>query len=424
MSLRGRAYVAVAVIGPFVALAFGRPAPALVALPFAVMAVVGLSYRFADRPVLEVPSQDVTTKERQSAQIEFDIVCQGQSVVVTLDPPDGVEVVAVRGARRIGPLGLHVPLRAGRATIELTVRAREWGIHTLGEVALTRFGPFRVRVDRQSVFPDLSVVVLPAADVGRSIIEPLATNLHVGDLTARQRGPGFDLAEIRMYQPGDSPRSLNWRSSMRSDDLWTTQRLAERSGDIVLLVDSFVEAGAPIGRVLVDIVRLAASLVETFGSQRQRLGLVSLAGIARWYGLGSGAVHREALLEALLRTQAVQSPVWMGIDRVLARAIRPPSMVVVVSALLEPALIGRVAALARSGIDVVVIEVDPAGWVSESTDYLRTLSTRIWQVEREEVRRRLRSAGIAVGTWHPDRPVEAVIEEVQRWRQMLRRAPV
>ena len=51
------------------------------------------------------------------------------------------------------------------------------------------------------------------------------------------RGHGMEYAESRAYQPGDEPRSIDWRLTARSDRTWTKLYHEERERPVFLLVD-------------------------------------------------------------------------------------------------------------------------------------------------------------------------------------------
>ncbi len=169
---------------------------------------------------------------------------------------------------------------------------------------------------------------------------------------------------------------------------------------------------------------MAAALVEAYGQGRHRLGLVSLGGYARWFGLDTGSVHEHRLLAAAMATQATPEPVWMAADRILEHTVRPPSMVVFISPLLDPALVGRIHRLARARIDVAVLGIDVAGWLRPPRDELRRLARRVWRMEREMAVDRLRQAGVAVVEWRPGRGMDELLREMEEWRRRLRRARV
>lgn len=315
-----------------------------------------------------------------------------------------------------------LPLERGDGEATMRIEARHWGTYRVGTGSASIPGPFGMVAAEAPFRSTADLTVLPDTETARRLVEPDAANLHAGDITSRARGEGTDLAELRPWAQGDSSRIVNWRASVRSDQLWVTDRHAERGGDLILVVDSIVVPGSTWEAAVARVVRIVASLVRCYGGQRHRLGLVSLSGFVRWFGLDAGALHEHRLLAAVMATQAVAEPVWMAVDRVLDRVVRPPAMVVFVSPLIDEEFAGRIMQLARAGLDVLALSVDVAAWLPTPRNPLQEVAHRIWAMERERMVDRLHAAGIAVGQWRPGRPLEQMLEEVEEWRRRARRA--
>lgn len=422
LTARGWTYLIVAVFGPFASLLLGDPAPALIALPAMLISVFGIRAGAGSSPRLEVGLSTDQTLEGEPVTMTIAVHAHARWAHLLPGLPAEIEMSSVTGARAV-PGGLVVPVDgSGTATLEIV--ARRWGTYRLGEMDMTVFGPLGV-VARSLSFPSAeTLVVLPGVEKARVLVEPISTNLHGGDLVSAQRGRGSALAELRPWSPGDSPRSINWRATLRSDQTWVTERHADRSGDLVLVIDSVLEPGSDVEPAVTRAVRIAAALVEAYGHGRHRLGLVSLGGFTRWFGLDSGRVHEHRLLAAAMATQATPEPVWMAVDRILDHTVRPPSMVVFVSPLLDDALIGRIHRLARARIDVTVVAIEIDSWLRSPSDHTRRLARRIWHLEREALVDRLRQAGVAVVEWRPRRPLDELMREMEEWRRRLRRARV
>ncbi|HSJ35427.1 MAG TPA: DUF58 domain-containing protein [Acidimicrobiia bacterium] len=422
LTARGWTYLVVAVFGPFASLLLGDPAPALIALPAMLISVFGIRAGAGSNPRLEVGLSTDQTLEGEPVTMTITVHDHARWAHLLPGLPAEIEMSSVTGARAV-PGGLVVPVDgSGTATLEIV--ARRWGTYRLGEMDMTGFGPLGVVARSFSFSSAETLVVLPGVEKARLLVEPISTNLHGGDLVSAQRGRGSALAELRPWSPGDSPRSINWRATLRSDQTWVTARHADRSGDLVLVIDSVLELGSDVEPAVTRAVRIAAALVEAYGHGRHRLGLVSLGGYTRWFGLDSGRVHEHRLLAAAMATQATPEPVWMAVDRILDHTVRPPSMVVFVSPLLDDALIGRIHRLARARIDVAVVAIEVDSWLRSPSDHPRRLARRIWHLEREAVVDRLRQAGVAVVEWRPHRPLDELMREMEEWRRRLRRARV
>lgn len=424
LTVRAGAYTAAVVVAPFAALAWGDPGPVLVVLPVAVALVFAVMARPASNPKLEVTAGLARTIEGNPVPVHVEVTATATTAHVTLDLSRFTTIVKVAGARRVGKAGLVVPLVDGRGRADLVINVSRWGSYRFTGAHAVIPGPLGMTTKVVESDPPEVVVVLPEAEKVRSLVEPMVTNLHLGDTASTHRGPGFELAELRIRQPSDPPRSVNWRASARSDQMWVTDRHADRNGDLILVIDSVVEPGSDGEEAVGRVVRIASTMIKGYGQSRHRLGLISLSGHMRWFGLASGVVHEHRLLAAMMQTQAVREPIWMGVDRVIDRTVRRPSMVVFISPLLDDGVQIRVLRLARAGIDVVVVAVDPTVWIRTPRDPLRRAAHRIWHMERQRTLDLMAAAGVAVAQWRPGRPVDEILEEVQEWRRRLRRARI
>ena len=68
---------------------------------------------------------------------------------------------------------------------------------------------------------------------------------RLGEHAARVPGEGTEFAGVREYVPGDRQRAINWPASTRLGRLQVNTFAAERSQDIVLVVDATSDVGPP-----------------------------------------------------------------------------------------------------------------------------------------------------------------------------------
>src|SRR5580765_590341 len=77
----------------------------------------------------------------------------------------------------------------------------------------------------------------------RAVPLPIRTNNarasgpHGGSRLSRQRGRGVDFAEVRLYQPGDDVRSIDWRVTARKAKPHTKVYREERERPTLIVVD-------------------------------------------------------------------------------------------------------------------------------------------------------------------------------------------
>jgi uncharacterized protein (DUF58 family) len=302
----------------------------------------------------------------------------------------------------------------------VNVSPRGWGRRDLGPVTVYADSPLGMFDLRHINHDSGQIVVLPEESTLKRLLSPLETNLHVGDLVSTRRGSGFEYADLRPYQHGDDPRSINWRVSSRARSLWVNERHTERNGDIVLLVDGQVESGTDTEFVVDRAVRMAATLLRAHARRHHRLGLITLDGFCTWIYPGMGESHRRRTMEQLMSV-APGKVIWEAAERAVMRVARRPAMVIALTSLLDPHLAGLVHSMRHSGIDVSVIEIDVEPALSLPTDEARSLGRRIWSLERERLRDRLASEGIPITIWRSGEGADVPIARLEQWRTSWRR---
>ena len=226
-----------AAVGLVGAVATARPEPAVAAAPFVVAVLVGLVAGGRPSATAEV----VASSTRAVAGDEIEVVATvrssaaGHRAVARLRVPAELELVD--GAPSVADL-----LAGGRATFRWRLRAERWGGvgRLVVEVGVVdRMGMRRTEVTGASA----PLRVLPDEAALRRILSPRSLRTIPGGHSSRHRGEGIEFADMRPFVPGDRARSVNWRASARRGELWVDERHPERSGEVVLFLDSFVAAG-------------------------------------------------------------------------------------------------------------------------------------------------------------------------------------
>ncbi len=244
------------VVAPFTSLALGDPSPVLVGLPLAVFFFFGLVAAPDRDPVVETEISADRMTLPATTSLRLVVSGSGSTAHVRLGLPPGIEIVEVSGGRAVGREGLEVPLRGGEAETTVLLEPRRWGTFAIGPSRVTMGGVFRMTLREADSGEAIHLVVLPELEEARRLVEPLRTNLHVGDVVSSSRGPGVELAELRRWAPGDSRRMINWRATARSEDIWVTDRHADRNGDLVLVVDAVAPAGSAVSESVRKVVEL------------------------------------------------------------------------------------------------------------------------------------------------------------------------
>jgi uncharacterized protein (DUF58 family) len=411
------AYAALAAAAFVAALALRRPELAVLAGPFALLVALGVRM---PAPALRAWIDIDRERALEGDELEATVTVRADSAVdrleVGLTLPDGL---ALAGGSN--PVAIH--LGAGEER-ELPIRLRcvRWRSVDVGEVwlrARDRVGLVRYegRVDRRR-----PLRIYPTPERLRRLLAPARTQATTGSEVAPIRAEGLEFADTRPFVPGDRVRSVNWRATARRDTLVVNERHPERNADVVIFLDSFAEARASDEGTFEHAVRVAATLITGFLERRDRVGLVAFGGILRWLQPGGGLVQRYRLVDALLETGVEFSYAWKDVNVIPARTLPPGALVVALTPLLDDRTVSALVDLRGRGHDLVVLEVSPDPYVVPSTDPADVVATRLWRLQRAELRARFERLGVAVATLDDKTTVEAALEGVREYRRHARLA--
>lgn len=184
------------------------------------------------------------------------------------------------------------------ATWEETLPRR--GRHRLAGVRITTGFPFGlfVKASRPALVDE--VLVFPA--VRPMSAQTLRDLGEQGDATARRRGRGDDLYDLRNYRSGDDPRFIHWRSSAKAETLMVREPEADTSHDTRLVLVGRGSAGSDeLEAGLSEAASAAVALVRAGAG-------VALAGPGVHVPLGHGRPHLRRVLAALALYDPAGSP--------------------------------------------------------------------------------------------------------------------
>lgn len=419
-SPRIEGYATVAAVGLAAALALHRPELAIAAAPFALVLAIGT--RFARDPRVEVDFALETDRALEGGDVGAEIVLRAETAVdrleVALARPAGAEIVDEKAV-------LAVRLRAGdERAIPLRLGFARWGLYDIGELEVRARDPFRLVIWQSTFDRTHRLKAYPRPESVRRILAPIETQAFTGSEVARVKGDGIEYADIRDFVPGDRVRAINWRASARRQGLVVNERHPERNTDVVLFVDSFADVRSADRSTLDDAVRAAATLAARYLERRDRVGLVAFGGILRWLQPGIGITQRFRLIETLLETGVEPTYTWRDVNVIPGRILPPKALVVALTPLVDPRFVAALEDLRARGFDLVVIEVDPVGFVEPGKSEIEALAYRLWLLEREVLRNRLERLGIGVARWGDDVSLEADLEGVRTYRRYARIARV
>ena len=176
----------------------------------------------------------------------------------------------------------------------------------------------------------------------------------IGLHASRSRGAGLEFAQYRPYEPGDEPRQIDWKLYARSDRFFI--REAERESPVSLWI--LIDASASMAERWPATRALAACLGELALAGGDRFGWVVLAAEGLELALPAAGVRQRDRLRRELAAQCGSggfpaperlAPVW---ERIGSR-----DLIVVLSDMFDPAMVGVATRLADAGREVLAIQV-------------------------------------------------------------------
>jgi uncharacterized protein (DUF58 family) len=368
---------------------------------FAAPALVFLGTWRAPRPQsvrVSLRLSEVRFYEGERVAVEATVEGHGDhDVEVLLHPSGDVQTVGSRDED-----GLHGPGGTG-----LAFRVNRWGHQAPGVIEVTmrdRWGVFECRG-----FTSLPRVVCyprPARHRRARALGRLTS--RSGDHPARSPGEGVEFIGVRQYAPGDRQRSINWAATTRRGRLQVNTYAAERSQDIVLVVDALSEVGQPGSTSLDYALRGALGVARTYLDARDRVGIVSFGKRLLWLSPGMGNRQFSRLLEGVLEIVPGWSPDG-DVTRVPRTALPPGASVIAFSPLLDTELVEALRDLRQRSFSVVVVDVlnvEPGGGRSK----LDRLARRVSRMERQALMFSLEELAIPVVAWDGEEPLALPVE--------------
>ena len=428
MIVRATPRFVVAVAVTFVAITgavvLGYTELALVGAPWFILLVLGSAHGEPERPQITVEVSD----ERVVVGDQVDFVATARVAApstVTLRP---IVHRPHRADDHDSAADLNASVHAiGGGDMQeaiVSVQFDEWGAWRLAghRVSVSpRFGLFEARgIDDAGA----SVRVHPDTASLRQLVVPQLTRRSTGRHTARSSGSGLEFADLRPFTTGDDVRSINWRASARSGELQVSQRHPERSADVILLLDSFVESGHDVERILTLTVQAALAVGAGHLGVADRVGVVQFGGLLRWLPPRTGRMHVHRITDFLLGSITFLNQADKQLPVLAPSAWPPRSTVVAISPLLDDRFTEAVIEAKRRGHDVSVLEIDaldPRDLGAQND--VQAVSTRLAVAERRLMRSGLAERGVAVVVWGRDEPVELAMTKLAGLRRQLRVRP-
>src|SRR2546421_3336374 len=163
-----------------------------------------------------------------------------------------------------------------------------------------------------------------------------------GDERSSLRGAGLEYSDVREYQPGDDPRTIEWNITARSDRLYVRESFPDRGLDAWLLVDITRSLDWGTARCLKRqlAIEFTAVVGQLLIGRGNRVGALLFDDRVR--SIIPPSAGRTAFLQLIARMERAahqQDATASGGGRALAEAgrlIRRPSMMVLISDFMTP----------------------------------------------------------------------------------------
>jgi uncharacterized protein (DUF58 family) len=325
----------------------------------------------------------------------------------TLGAAVELTVSAIDGMR------LEVVQRTSDRRQTLAASAERWGRYTVrATVEVVAHGGLLVGTGTVDA---AEVTVFPMTPPQPTALPPTELLDRLGIHLTRHIGRGVEYADIRAYVPGDQLRTVNWPVSARRGRLHVTQRLTDRSADVIVLIDGYPQPLGPATVGTERIVRGAAQVVQTALRNGDRAGIVALGGRRpRWLGADIGQRQFYRVLDTILDAgDEFESTTGTLAPRA---AIPTGAIVVGFSTLLDTEFALALIDLRRRGHVVVAVDVLQGAPFAAAQD---PLVDRMWALQRSAMYRDMGTVGVDVVAWRADRTLDQSMRAVPDHRRPL-----
>lgn len=355
-------------------------------------------------------------------RLSHDVLNEGGELTarIRVDAPgaDLVSVVVAGGPWVAPPAGTAraYVLREGRTDVPLV--ARRWGRHDIGATTvsalaahgLLRWGPHPLTARPLRVLPRIE------AFQGAATV-PQARGA-VGIHRSSRLGEGAELSGIRPFAAGDRLRRINWRVSLRTDQLHVNSTVTERDAEVVLLLDGRFDAGRSEGidglaSGIDTTVRAAAALARFYLQLGDRVGLIAQGERVIVLPPAGGRLQLTRLLDSLLEVRPPM--VGTGEPALLdPPGLDPRSLVVLLTPLVGRTVYDRAATLFRRGHPLVVVDTLPGDAAPAVNSEWTALALRLWRLQRATRMHRLAELGVPIVAWRGAGSLDAVLRTLSR----------
>ncbi|MEV0366969.1 DUF58 domain-containing protein [Nocardia fusca] len=299
------------------------------------------------------------------------------------------------------------------AGLRLTVSAARWGRYPI-KVRVKALSPAGMAL-ATATLPAGEIYVYPITDPQRMRMPRTELPERLGVHLTRRHGPGVEYADIRPYAPGDQLRTVNWPVSARRGRLYVTERLTNRSADVVVLVDTSQQAPGPASDALELSVRGAAQVVQSTLQAGDRTAVVCLGQSPRWLRPDIGRRQFYRIVDTVLDVGDEFIPTTGTLAPYAAVPLG--AVIVAFTTLLDTQFALALIDLRKRGHVVVAVDVLRGSPFAGALD---PTMEKMWQLERMSMYRDMSTIGVDVVPWAADTRLDQTMRLLPRHRRMIR----
>ncbi len=274
----------------------------------------------------------------------------------------------------------------------------------------------------RSIEGRIPVVVFPNPEQLRSLVRPIHTQVYTGNFPSRSYGEGLEFASLRPMQHGDRVARINWRATARRGELHVNEYTSEKNADILILLDTFADAGSSETTFLDLGARCAATISRYYLQDKNRVGLIELGNDLSFVTPTTGGRQWYRILEHLAGAAYVQRYVSRDIGSVPSRILSSRALIIAITSLIADEFIHALFVLKQRGFDVITIYVSSFELLEEWTGIKDRRARRVaLELYRREQNRRvdmLLDSGIAIVPWSREQPLDVVLRRVNALRRV------
>ncbi len=417
---RAIGYLTLAFGFTLLALVRGEPLDLVLAAPFAAVLVLGLrSIHPIDVTVL-VRYDTAVALEGDEVRGVIEVV-RPRGMITTLSVDQRAGWTAVDPAPALtwtlGPEG-------DKVTIPFVVRADSWGRHRLGAIQVSLRRALGVTVWELFANDPASFDTLPNPQHLRQLLPTPASRSSAGVHISRFVADGFDFAELRPFAPGDRLRDVNWRASSRSDQLQTNRRHPDRTGELVLLIDTSVDGGSIASTTAQAALTRAAQAAWTVAQLhlgvQDSVGLAAQGRIITQLRPRSGDRARYELLDTLLTIGGLVAAGEGAYVRQPLSRLPPNALLLALTSLVDQRFSSDVLALHRARRPIMVVQIVLDDLYPPAADDADAMARRIFSLPIADRHDELVAAGVPVVQWNNDSQLGGVVDGLARLHRQTR----